>query len=176
MNSCQSPGERRGKKKKFTPMLFVAWLTFSCLAWLDLKGPPKVLPSQKKFFILCCDTSALAAVHFPARIRLRVVIQILHSVEQSLLPRSYFCFLGSIFPFLLYEILLPPSLPLFSWVQLVTAGELIIASVVIIVIISPSPLLQRLPASAAAALIAGAGASCSSNTTWSIFTQQRRTR
>lgn len=50
-----------------------------------------------------------------------------------------------------------PPFFLCTWVQLATAGELIIASIVII-IISLSPLLERLPAGAAAALIAGAGA------------------
>lgn len=44
-------------------------------------------------------------------------------------------------------------------VQLATAGELIITSIVII-IISLSPLLERLPVCAAAALIAGAGTNC----------------
>lgn len=103
----------------------------------------------QKSFILCYDTSALASVHFPTRIRLGAVIQILLLSETdspSLLPRFYFCFFfkGSIFPFLLYEILLLPclslslSLPPFflcARVQLTTAGELIITSIVIIIII-----------------------------------------
>lgn len=88
-------------------------------------------------------------------------------VSPSLLPRSYFCSLGFIFPSILCEEekKKPSSSPLcphfFSQVQLATAGELIIASIEIIISLNPS--LEQLPASAAAALIAGAGTSCPSN-------------
>lgn len=97
--------------------------------------------------------------HFPTRVWLGVVIQILYPVEQILQVSSLDpTFYGSIFPFLLCEIPPPPP-SLCARVQLATAGELIITSIVII-IISLSPLLERLPVCAAAALIAGAGTNC----------------
>lgn len=146
-------------------VFFVARLIFFTLGstWA-LKGLPKILPSKTlhsplRYIRLCSFPWAwFSRYSYPVERILRA---------SSLVPNSLLLFFNVRFfpPSLLCEIPLPLALSLPSFcarVQLATAGELIIAGIVII-IISLSPLLERHPASAAAALIAVSGASCPSN-------------
>lgn len=92
-------GNREEKKKEHTHILCCSWHDWLLFhAWIDWSQKPP-------------PSGHLASIWFPTRTWLGAGIQIFDSVEQilpSLLPRSYFCFLGFVFPFLLYEIPLPP--------------------------------------------------------------------
>lgn len=116
---------------------------------LGLTRPPE--PSHLNSFSLCYD---IATISLPGYAIPDTLIQWKKVSVSSFAPDSPLFFLLNVrfLPFLLLP--LSPC----TRVQLATAGELIIAGIVIIIIVigvSRSTLLKRPPANTAAALIAG---------------------
>lgn len=128
---------------------------------LGLTRPPE--PSHFNSFILCYD---IATISLPGCAIPHTLIQWKKVSVSSFVPDSPLFFFPFLFFFFLNvrfsPFLLLPLSPC-TRVQLATAGELIITGIVIIIIVigvSRSTLLRRLPANTAAALIAGSGTSC----------------
>lgn len=141
-----------GKKKVHTHVLCSLWHDWIFIFMLGLTRPPE--PSHLNSFSLCYD---IATISLPGCAIPDTLIQWKKVSVSSFVPDSPLFFFFFFFKCPFFPFPPPSSLSLYS-VQLATAGELIIAGIVIIIIVigvSRSTLLKRLPANTAAALIAG---------------------